>query len=105
MLRNYFMAALRNLMRNRAISFINIAGLAVAFAAAMLIALYVRYERSYENFIPGHERIYRFSMDMRMGLETFEHRDQSSQRNAGWLKLDFPEIDKVARFNETWRTV
>jgi len=105
MLRNYFMAALRNLMRNRAISFINIAGLAIAFAAAMLIALYVRYERSYENFIPGHGNIYRFSMDMRMGLETFEHRDQSSQRNAVWLKLDFPEIDRVARFNETWRTV
>ena len=105
MLRNYFMAALRNLSRNRTISLINIAGLAVGLAAATLVALYVRYEHSYENFIPGHENVYRFSIDVRMGLASFEHRDESSQHIAGWLELDFPEVERVARFNETWRSV
>jgi putative ABC transport system permease protein len=105
MLRNYLAVALRNLLRNRAISLINIAGLAVGLAAALLVALYVRYEHSYEQFIPGYENVYRFSMDMRFDLRPFEHRDQSSQRIAGWLKLDFPEIERVARFNETWRSV
>jgi len=105
MFRNYFAAALRNLTRNRIISFINIAGLAVGLAAAMLVALYVRYEHSYENFIPGHQNVFRFSMDVRMGMEAFEHQDSSSQRMAGWLKLDFPEVERVARFSETWRTV
>ena len=105
MLRNYLAAALRNLTRNRIISFINIAGLAVGLAAAMLVALYVRYEHSYENFIPGHQNVFRFSMDVRMGMEAFEHQDSSSQRMAGWLKLDFPEVERVARFSETWRTV
>ena len=105
MLRNYFMAALRNLTRNRLISFINIAGLAVGLAAATLVALYVRYERSYENFIPGYENVYRFSVDIRMSLEKYDHRDESSQHVAGWLKLDFPEVERVARFNETWRAV
>ncbi len=105
MIRNYFMAAVRNLLRNRAISFMNIAGLAVGLAAAMLVALYVRYEHSYEDFIPGHESIFRFSMDANWMGTQVEHRDQSSQRVAGWLKLDFPEVERVARFNETWRAV
>ena len=105
MLRNYFMAALRNLTRNRIVSFVNIMGLAVGLAAAILIALYVRYERSYEQFIPGHESAYRFSMNMRLGLTSFEQRDDSSNRVAGWLKLDFPEVEYAARFRETWRTV
>jgi len=105
MLRNYFMAALRNLTRNRIISFINIAGLAVGLAAATLVALYVRYEHSYERFISGYENVYRFSLDVNWMGTDLEHRDQSSQHNAGWLKLDFPEIEYVARFNETWRTV
>jgi putative ABC transport system permease protein len=105
MLRNYFKAALRNLTRNRITSFINIAGLAVGLAAATLVALYVRYEHSYERFIPGHENVYRFSLDVFWMGTNLEHRDQSSQHNASWLKLDFPEIEYVARFNETWRTV
>jgi putative ABC transport system permease protein len=41
MFRNYLAAALRNLMRNKLVSFINIAGLAIGFSAALLIALYL----------------------------------------------------------------
>jgi putative ABC transport system permease protein len=105
MIRNYFAAALRNLTRNRTLSFINIAGLAIGLAAALLVALYVRYEHSYEKFIPGHQRVFRFSMDVRRSLDAFEPQDTSSQHMAGWLKLDFPEVEHVARFYETWRTV
>jgi putative ABC transport system permease protein len=105
MFRNYFAAALRNLLRNRAISVINITGLAVGLAAALLVALYVRYEYSYEKFIPGHEDVYRFSLNVNWGGKSTERREESTQRIAGWLKLDFPEIEHVARFNETWRTV
>jgi putative ABC transport system permease protein len=105
MIRNYLAAALRNLLRHRAISFINMAGLALGLAAALLVALYVRYEYSYEKFIPGHEDVYRFSMNVIWGGQPPERRDQTTQRIAGWLKLDFPEIERVARFNEIWRTV
>jgi putative ABC transport system permease protein len=59
MFRNYLAAALRNLVRNRLFAAITIAGLAVGFAAALLIALYVRDELTYDHWIPGHERIYR----------------------------------------------
>ena len=42
MFRNYLAAALRNLVRNRLYTAINIVGLTVAFAAALLIALFLR---------------------------------------------------------------
>src|SRR5260370_2092248 len=59
MFRNYWMAALRNLERNRLYAGINIGGLAVGFAAAILIGLFVRDEFSYDSFIPGHQHVYR----------------------------------------------
>src|ERR1700748_1525378 len=58
MIRNYLAAALRNLVRNRLYAAINIIGLAVGFAAALLIVLFVRDEFSYDKWIPGYERTY-----------------------------------------------
>jgi len=105
MFRNYLAAALRNLLRNRAVSLINIAGLAIAFAAALLIALYVRYERSYEHFIPGYQRIFRVSDTWRQMSGAFDPHDTSNQKVAAWLPLDFPEVDRVVRIVEQWRSV
>ena len=42
MFQSYLVTALRNLAKNRLISFINIGGLAVGFACAIFIALFVR---------------------------------------------------------------
>ncbi len=41
MIRNYLKVAWRNLFRNKASSFINISGLAIGMAVAMLIGLWI----------------------------------------------------------------
>jgi putative ABC transport system permease protein len=64
MLSNYLAAALRNLARNRLFASINVLGLAVGFAAAMLIALFIRYELSYDRFWPQHEQIFLLSVQL-----------------------------------------
>lgn len=103
MFRNYLAAALRNLVRNRLYAGINIAGLAVGFAAALLIALFVRDEFSYDQWIPGQERIYRVS-----DFQTFPSappypEDATLGHAAGWFKADFPEVEAAARlgFSQT----
>jgi len=53
-LRNYLLATLRNLARNRTVSVINIVGLAIGIAAALLIALYLRFQYSFESGFPGN---------------------------------------------------
>jgi putative ABC transport system permease protein len=59
MFRNYLVTALRDIARHKLYSFINIAGLAVGFACAIFIALYLRDELSYDAWIPGSENLYR----------------------------------------------
>ena len=56
MFRSYIAAALRNLARNRVYGAVTITGLAIGFAAAMLIALFVRDEYSYDRFFPGYQQ-------------------------------------------------
>jgi len=59
MFRNYLVIALRNIIRHKLYSIINIAGLAVGLACAILIMLFVRDELSYDKWIPGSDAIYR----------------------------------------------
>lgn len=59
MFKNYFKIAYRNLKRNKIFSFINIAGLALGLASAMLIILYVKDEVSFDRFHSNVSHIYR----------------------------------------------
>lgn len=63
MFRNYLKIAVRNLMRSRIYSFINIAGLALGLASAMLIILYVKDEVSFDRFHKNVENIYRITYE------------------------------------------
>jgi len=58
MLRNYFLVTLRNLLKNRLYSFINIAGLAIGTTSTILILLWVADEVSYDKFLPKADRLY-----------------------------------------------
>jgi putative ABC transport system permease protein len=59
MIKNYFKTAWRNLSRNKVYSFINIAGLSMGLACAMLILLYVKDEVSFDRFHKKVNNIYR----------------------------------------------
>ena len=97
MVRNYLSAALGNIGRNGLYAGITILGLAVSFAAAILIGLYLRDELTFERFIPGHERVYRVEDDLTLPGAKPQALDQTTATVAGDLKLDFPEIERVAR--------
>jgi putative ABC transport system permease protein len=57
MIKNYLKIAWRNLINNRVSSFINIGGLAVGMAVAMLIGLWIWDELSFDKSFPNHDRI------------------------------------------------
>jgi putative ABC transport system permease protein len=59
MFRHYLATSLRNIVRHKLYSFINIAGLAVGLACAIFIILFIRDEVSYDRWIPGSENLYR----------------------------------------------
>ena len=58
MWRNYWTVAVRALAKSKTYSIINIAGLAIGMAACILILLYIRYEQSYDKWVPDAENTY-----------------------------------------------
>jgi putative ABC transport system permease protein len=69
MFKNYFKIAFRNIQRNKIYSFINIAGLSLGLACAMLIILYVKDEVSFDRFHKNGNNIYRIASIMQFGGE------------------------------------
>jgi putative ABC transport system permease protein len=57
MLKNYFKTAWRSLLKNRLSSLINIGGLSIGMALAMLIACWVYNEWSYDRHVNNYQRI------------------------------------------------
>jgi putative ABC transport system permease protein len=97
MLRNYLAAALSNLARNRFYAGITIAGLAIGFASALLIGLYLRHELTYDRFIPGHDHVFLINQTFTAHNKPPFDFDDTSGRLAEDLKLDFPQIQYAAR--------
>jgi putative ABC transport system permease protein len=96
MIKNYCRVALRNLLRNRVFSFINIMGLAVGMTAGFLIFQYVRFEKSYDSFHTKADRIYRVVGDVVTPTRTV-HAGSSVGAVAVNLKKDLPEIEEAVR--------
>jgi putative ABC transport system permease protein len=98
-LSNYLAAALRNLLRNRTHAAINLSGLALGFAAALLIVLFVRDEYGYDRFFPGYRDVDLLTeskdySDRRLPAERW---DFSFPGLAAELNVQFPQMAAVAR--------
>ncbi len=59
MLKNYLVTSIRNLVRQKGFSIINISGLAIGMAISILIFLWVKHELSYNKFNENSERLFR----------------------------------------------
>ncbi|HEY4327325.1 MAG TPA: ABC transporter permease, partial [Mucilaginibacter sp.] len=64
MIKNYLKIAWRNLIKNKASSLINIGGLAVGMAVAMLIGLWIWDELSFNKYYQNYDRIAQVSIGM-----------------------------------------
>jgi putative ABC transport system permease protein len=57
MIKSYFTIALRNLLKNKGYTFINVAGLATGMAVALLIGLWIWDELTYNQYHKNYDRI------------------------------------------------
>lgn len=96
MFKNYLKVAFRNLWKNKGFSFINIVGLAVGMASAILILLWIQNEVSYDDFHEKKDRIYEawnraeFSGELHCWNTTPKVLAAAMQR-------DFPEVEHTCR--------
>ena len=96
MLKSCLKIALRNLLKHKAYSFINIAGLAVGLACCVLISLYVKDELSYDRYHAKASRLYKVVMDAR-NPERESHFALTPAPLAETLRRDFPEVETATR--------
>ncbi len=99
MLKNYLTVAVRNLIRHKGYSAINIAGLAVGMAFCILTFMYVQHEWSYDTFHQNADRIYRVYQ-----VNKYATGEQVSVVTptplAPTMKENFSEVVRAVRF---WR--
>jgi putative ABC transport system permease protein len=101
MFRNYLKIAWRNLVRNKAYSFINIAGLATGLACFILISLYVIDELSYDRYNEKADRIFRVESDIAIGGSSLKLAVASDPMGET-LKRDYPEVEAYTRFHANY---
>ena len=98
MIRNYLKVAFRSIFRNKLTAFINIAGLSLAMACAILIYLFVSDEISYEKYHSKADRIYRVTRSFHSPEgEVNLHLANVAPPIGPLLKNDFGEIETLAR--------
>ncbi|MCJ7580575.1 MAG: ABC transporter permease, partial [Candidatus Aminicenantes bacterium] len=62
MIKNYFKTALRNLLKKKSFSAINIIGLAIGMSVSILMLLFVLNEVTYDRFNTDSKNIYRIAL-------------------------------------------
>ena len=104
MIRNYLLVAWRQMVRHKAYSFLNVTGLAVGMAVALLIGLWVRYESGYDDFHANRDRV------ARVWKHTFYNNQKGSDPGMPLplydeLKANYPEVERITRLREGHRHV
>jgi putative ABC transport system permease protein len=94
MLKNYFRTAWRHLMRNKGYSALNIFGLAIGMAVALLIGLWAYNEYSYDKFLPDYQRLYQVRRNYYGNGDTVSYNGTSLKLTYA-LRTQVPEMQYV----------
>jgi putative ABC transport system permease protein len=98
MFKNYLKVALRNLMRHKGYSAINIAGLAIGMACCIAISLLVYRDLSFDSFHDKGDRIYRLNTEMNLPGKASQNTALSMSPSGPAMIDEFPEVIGYTRF-------
>ncbi len=98
MLSNYLRSALRNFLRNRFHSILNLLGLAIGLATFIFIFLYLQNEIAFDKYHQKGDRIYRIESDFTISGKHDRFAIVPVPMGPA-LKLEFPEIEAFCRFS------
>ncbi len=97
MFKNYLTIAIRNLLKNKVFTTVNILGLAIGMAACFFVFLYVNFESSYDRFNKHAADLYRVTISF-LGSNANDPPLAGNHPAVGpAMKSDFPEVVDYAR--------
>ncbi|RIV17251.1 ABC transporter permease [Fibrisoma montanum] len=97
MLRNYLKIAVRNLLRSKSFSAINILGLSVGMTCCMLLLLYIRSELSFDKHHEHADNLYLLGSKAKIGQNAGREWPNASAPYGPAVKADYPEVVQMAR--------
>ena len=96
MIKNFFKIAWRNLLRKKSFSFINITGLSIGMAAAILILFWIQHELTFDKYYKDQDRIYqawnRYEQEGKVNCWT-----NTPKPMAKAIQQDYPEVEHTVR--------
>ena len=99
MIRNYLLIAVRNLWRNKAMSLINLLGMAVGFGVFLTLLSWIRFDTHFDKFHEDIDQMY--VLNIRLNLNGS---DYTAQRTGGVysrvLKELFPQVEASCRVSQ-----
>ncbi|MEO5980237.1 MAG: ABC transporter permease [Chryseolinea sp.] len=96
MIKNYFKVALRNLVKQRAYTIINVVGLSVGIASCLLITMFVADEFSYDKFHANADNLYKIVLARKYPNHITNYAIMPHSY-ADVIVRDFPEVETVVR--------
>ena len=97
MIKNYFTISLRNLLKRKGYTTLNILGLSIGITCCLLIFQYVSRERSFDAFQKSASQIVRIRLDQYKQGKLMWQSATSYPAIAPTLKKDFPEVENTCR--------
>jgi len=98
MFKNYIKVAFRSLNKNRTYAVINILGLALGLAVAIIVFLFIKDETSYEKHWVGYERVYRTGIKANLMGQTMDA-PVSPSPMANAFRTEFTDVETATRIN------
>jgi len=99
MIKSYFLTALRNILKHRNFSIINIIGLSISMAVCMLIILVLQDQFSYDNFHKNRDHIFRIQSKDNLSKISFNKFASTTWPLAKELKDNYPFVEESVALN------
>jgi len=95
MIKNYFLTAWRNMLKTKGYTALNVSGLAIGMAVALMIGLWVYDQYQYDRWLPDYQQLYQVRRNFNSNGDTLNF-TSTSLRLADALRTHVPEVEYVA---------
>ena len=95
MIRNYFLTAWRNIVKTKGYTALNVFGLGIGMAVALMIGLWVYDQYRYDRWLPGYQLLYQVRRNFNSNGQVLNF-TSTSLKLADALRTQVPEIEYVA---------
>lgn len=97
MFKNYFKAAVRNLVKRKFVTLVNLTGLSISLALFIMIGLYIAFETGFDSFHKKSDNIYLLTKELKSATGT-SLTGKVNYPEGPLIAQDLPQVNHAVRF-------